>query len=110
MTRTHNHKGEGVYLLHFDHPYKHAGHYLGWGKPVAARVATHRAGRGVPLTRAVVEEGIGMQLARVWPGQHRDFEYHLRRRHNNRHLCPICNPSAYMYPAARRARKGDCPF
>jgi site-specific DNA-cytosine methylase len=30
-----------VYLLHFDRPYKHARHYLGWAESLDARLAVH---------------------------------------------------------------------
>jgi predicted GIY-YIG superfamily endonuclease len=36
-----------VYLLHFDQPYKHARHYVGWtARNVKRRLAEHEAGRG----------------------------------------------------------------
>ena len=34
-----------VYLLHFDQPYKHARHYLGYTVNVDQRLAMHAAGR-----------------------------------------------------------------
>lgn len=33
---------DGLYLLHFAPPYKHARHYLGYADDIAARVRTHR--------------------------------------------------------------------
>ena len=40
-----------VYLLHFDQPYKHARHYVGWtARNVRCRLAEHAAGRGARLT------------------------------------------------------------
>ena len=38
-----------IYLLHFERSYHHARHYLGYTDDLEARVAAHRAGRGVPL-------------------------------------------------------------
>lgn len=36
-----------VYLLHFDRPYRHARHYLGWTpRAVSERVADHATGNG----------------------------------------------------------------
>ena len=47
-----------VYLLHFDQPYKHARHYVGWtARNVKRRLAEHEAGRGARLL-AVVREAI----------------------------------------------------
>jgi hypothetical protein len=38
-----------VYLLHFDRPYKHARHYLGWTANLQARLDSHRAGHGARI-------------------------------------------------------------
>ena len=58
-----------VYLLHFDQPYKHANHYIGWTKrTVRCRLAEHEAGRGARLLAVVRAAGIGWQLARCWQG------------------------------------------
>ena len=42
-----------VYLLHFDQPYKHARHYVGWASNVKRRLAEHEAGRGARLLAVV---------------------------------------------------------
>lgn len=52
-----------VYLLHFDRPYKHARHYLGWAKDLDARLEHHRAGTGARLLAVLKEHGIGFVLA-----------------------------------------------
>ncbi len=39
-----------VYLLHFDRPYVHAGHYTGWTTDLPARLAEHASGHGARLT------------------------------------------------------------
>jgi predicted GIY-YIG superfamily endonuclease len=102
---------QGVYLLHFSAPYRHARHYLGFSRKVASRVECHQKGHGVPLTRAARKAGITFELARVWPKRDWRYERHLRRRKNNRHLCPICNPSAYHYPVLRPPKRDtNCPF
>ena len=81
----------GVYLLHFDPPYKHARHYLGWARNIDLRVEHHRAGRGARLTQVAVENGIQMDLVRVWDGADRTFERKLKNGKNTPHLCPRCN-------------------
>jgi len=53
-----------VYLLHFDQPYKHARHYVGWASNVRRRLAEHEAGRGARLLAVVRERG----SAGSWPG------------------------------------------
>lgn len=81
-----------VYLLHFEPPYKHARHYLGWTEgSVDKRVAEHVSGRGSPLVRAAVEAGHGVIVARTWSDQDRYFERQLKNGKNGPRLCPICN-------------------
>jgi len=85
---------QGVYLLHFDKPYCHARHYIGYADNIALRIDAHRRGYGAKLTRAVVAAGIGIQLARTWEGGDRNFERTLHNRNNTAALCPLCNPDA----------------
>ena len=73
-------KGQGVYLLHFDRPYQHAAHYLGYSPRIAERLDLHAAGRGARLTQVVRDAGIGWQLARVWPKATRRDERRLKNR------------------------------
>lgn len=80
-----------LYLIHFERPYWHARHYLGFSQfgKAERRFAAHVAGRGGPLTRAVVAAGIKLTLAAVWEGdrtQERKWkrDSHLKRR------CPVC--------------------
>ena len=78
-----------VYLLHFDQPYKHARHYVGWtARNVKRRLAEHEAGRGARLLAVVREAGIGWQLARLWPGGH------ARK-------CPLCGVTPRCLPRNR---------
>lgn len=81
-----------VYLLHFDPPYRHAAHYLGWTSDdrVEQRLEEHRTGRGARLCAVAVQAGARLILARVWPGQNRSFERKLKRRKESCRLCPIC--------------------
>ena len=48
-----------VYLLHFDQPYKHARHYIGWAVNLTARLAAHERGYGARLLAVVRDAGIG---------------------------------------------------
>ena len=91
--------GPVVYLLHFQTPYQHATHYLGWSVCLAARLAHHRAGRGARLMAAVSAAGIDVTVARVWCGATRYDERRLHNRKENRALCPICAGP----PALKRA-------
>lgn len=85
---------EGVYLLHFDKPYLHASHYIGFSDDMERRIEAHRDGYGAKLTRALVRAGIGFQVARTWQGGDRNFERRLHDYANSKKLCPICNPAA----------------
>jgi predicted GIY-YIG superfamily endonuclease len=89
-----------VYLIHFEHPYQHAKHYLGFTTDLAARIADHRAGVGSRLLQVVNDAGIGWQVTRTWQGD-RKFERQLKRRKETPALCPVCAGEA----AYKRARK-----
>lgn len=78
-----------VYLIHFDRPYRHARHYLGFASDLQARLAQHRAGNGARLLQVVTRAGIGWALARTWPGG-RDVERQLKRQKDAPRFCPIC--------------------
>jgi predicted GIY-YIG superfamily endonuclease len=82
--------GAGVYLLHFDRRYQHAGHYLGYSPNIPARLREHAAGGGARLTQVVKAAGIGWTVARTWPGATRRDERRLKRRGSSRRHCPIC--------------------
>lgn len=79
-----------VYLLHFDRPYRHARHYLGYTqKDVDGRVELHRAGKGARLMEVIVEAGIDFTCVRIWYGGRR-LERRLKNRKHADRLCPIC--------------------
>jgi predicted GIY-YIG superfamily endonuclease len=87
-----------VYLLHFDRPYKHARHYVGWtARNVKRRLAEHEAGRGARLLAVVREAGIGWQLARLWPGG-RARERQIKRQGGHARKCPLCGVTPRRLP------------
>jgi predicted GIY-YIG superfamily endonuclease len=79
-----------VYLLHFDEPYKHARHYLGWTQDLEHRLARHRAGTGARLMTVLFTEGIGFQLARVWSPAYRHRERQIKNQGGLSRCCPMC--------------------
>jgi hypothetical protein len=86
-----------VYLLHFDAPYKHAKHYLGYTADLDARLRDHRSGNGARLMAVIMDAGITFRVARLWKGG-RDLERKLKNQKNaGARLCPLC--------AAERATK-----
>lgn len=78
-----------IYLLHFDTPYKHAQHYLGWTSNLEARLERHRNGTGARLMEVIKEAGIGWELAETWTGD-RNEERRLKNLGGHRRKCPIC--------------------
>ena len=80
-----------VYLIHFDTPYKHARHYIGYAKSdVTGRIDEHRRGAGARLMQVIVQAGITFRLAKVWSKGTRRFERQLKNRHGASRYCPIC--------------------
>jgi len=79
-----------VYLLHFDRPYRHARHYLGYTEDLDDRIACHKSGNGSRLVEVISQVGIGFVLARTWEGG-RKLERKLKNQKNSpARLCPIC--------------------
>jgi predicted GIY-YIG superfamily endonuclease len=66
-----------VYLIHFDRPYCHARHYLGFADNLAARLNEHSRGDGARLMEVIALAGIGWQVARTWSGD-RKLEHRLK--------------------------------
>jgi len=90
-----------VYLLHFNEPYKHARHYVGWtSRTVRCRLAEHEAGRGARLLAVVRAAGIGWQLARMWPGG-RARERQIKRQGGHARHCPLCGVRPRALPRNR---------
>lgn len=85
-----------VYLIHFERPYKHAKHYVGYTalETIEERMARHREGRGARLLQVVTEAGINWVIARLWTfptvGKAKQKEKRLKMRAATRH-CPLCN-------------------
>lgn len=82
----------GLYLLHLEPPYQHAGHYLGFAVNIERRVRQHlrATGKASPLVRAALEAGSTVELARVWPDGDRTLERRLKNQHGHGRFCPIC--------------------
>ena len=78
-----------VYLLHFDFPYCHARHYMGYSVDLDQRLKAHRNGRGARLIEVITAAGTGFSVARTWNGD-RHLERSLKRRKKSPALCPIC--------------------
>ena len=80
-----------IYLIHFDQPLSHAQHYIGFTDDnLEQRIATHKAGNGSKLLRAVNKAGIEWSVVRTWEGD-RKQERKLKNRKKARLLCPVCS-------------------
>ncbi len=101
-----------AYLLHFQRPYFHAGHYLGATACLDVRLTLHQAGRGAKLLKAVVAAGITFELVRLWKGaswqEVHDLERTLKKRHDGPGLCPVCRGEKVDVLVA--LRQGHWPF
>ena len=87
-------KNDGtIYLLHFDRPYRHATHYLGWGRHLDKRLAHHGTAHGARLMEVVKDAGIGWTLARTWKGD-RNRERQLKNQGGKSRMCPLCGVRA----------------
>ena len=92
-----------LYLIHFDEPFSHAKHYLGYcderdgtvEEVVERRADRHFRGRGSTLLRHVTAAGILWRVVRVWERGTRSDERRLKK-HSSTRLCPVCEgDSAY---------------
>lgn len=79
-----------IYLLHFEAPFRHARHYLGWTSGLLEqRLDAHIAGNGARLLAVVASAGITWRLARTWPGT-RARERQIKRQGGLSRSCPMC--------------------
>jgi hypothetical protein len=83
-----------VYLIHFERPYRHARHYLGFvdgdEEALDRRLARHRAGTGARLIDVIQRAGIGWELARTWPDATRVDERKMKKSSHASKRCPVC--------------------
>lgn len=80
-----------VYLIHFDRPYRHARHYMGYTSEAGLdkRLDAHARGNGARLMQVITDAGITWRLARVWENATRRDE-RRRKGRGLKPLCPIC--------------------
>lgn len=83
-----------MYLLHFDQPFGHARHYMGWAAHLELRLARHGTENGANLMWHVAQAGITWRLARTWPGD-RNLERKLKN-HGHARKCPLCQESSRL--------------
>ena len=79
-----------VYLIHFNKPFHHASHYIGFTTNLDKRITDHLCGMGARLLEVITAAGIEWKLARTWRGDHQ-LERRLKNRKDAPHICPICS-------------------
>jgi predicted GIY-YIG superfamily endonuclease len=95
---------EGVYIIHFLEPLKHAYHYIGWSNDIDGRMKKHREGDGARIVSAVNDAGIKWIISRIYEGKDRQFEKKLKSQKSAKGLCPICRPE-YLKRSAETMRR-----
>ncbi|TLN00391.1 endonuclease [bacterium] len=84
-----------VYLLHFDKPFHHANHYIGFtDEKLEQRLERHKSGDGARILRAITKAGIEFEVARTWEDGDRNFERWLKNQKKASRFCPICQARA----------------
>lgn len=88
-----------VYVLHFDPPYKHARHYIGFCEgTVEKRFERHCNGNGNPLVKAAKNAGSKITVAHVFEGASRTFERQLKNRRDVCKWCKLCGRKQRKVP------------
>lgn len=80
-----------IYLLHFDKPFGHAKHYIGWtDRNVEDRIAEHDRGHGARLLRLARAAGVNFKVARLWHDVTRTDERKIKKQGGASRRCPMC--------------------
>jgi len=86
-----------IYLIHFDSPYRHARHYMGFTTNLADRIERHKAGHGSRLMSVITQAGIGWRSVGTWAGD-RNLERRMKRNGGLSRCCPICSDKPRFSP------------
>lgn len=78
-----------IYLIHFERPFKHAMHYMGFSQNLPQRLKSHKQGCGSKLMRAVSAAGIRWAVVETWTGD-RHLERKLKNQGGHAKKCWIC--------------------
>jgi hypothetical protein len=79
-----------VYLLHFEQPFGHAQHYIGFSRVIDDRLTDQLRGSGARLVQHVIAAGIVISLAKEWIDVPQTMEFRLKNRGGAARICPIC--------------------
>ena len=91
MTRTRTRAGQlgVIYMLHFEQPYRHARHYVGWTEDLLDRLEAHSTGHGARLIAVIWAAGIGFTAIRISEGT-RTTERAIKNAGGATRYCPAC--------------------
>jgi predicted GIY-YIG superfamily endonuclease len=78
-----------IYMLHFDQPYRHARHYVGWTEDLLDRLEAHATGHGARLIAVIWAAGIGFSAVRICEGT-RHTERAIKNSGGATRYCPAC--------------------
>lgn len=97
-----------VYLLHFDRPFGHARHYIGFANPgnLHRRLSHHGTRSGANLMFHVARAGIRWRLVRTWHGG-RTLERSLKN-HGHARRCPECRPEVLAALVLKNLELSPC--
>jgi predicted GIY-YIG superfamily endonuclease len=97
-----------VYLIHFERPFKHARHYIGYSDNLDARTVRHNKGNGAKLLHHVKAAGIHFEVVKTWEDKDRAFERKLKNLRQSWRRCPVCRERKGLKPDldARAIEKG----
>lgn len=93
----------GLFLLHFEPRYHHAGHYLGYAKRNVyeyARSVANGTCLRYPheLVEAAVQWGmVEIVVADTWPGWGREEQIGMRRQGGLSRFCPVCRETGIFH-------------
>jgi len=89
-----------TYLIHLHTKIHHAGHYVGATNDIESRLKQHAVGNGARLLEVAMERDITWELAKLWTSDDAfGVERVLKRRHNGRKYCPLCNNGKVQWMA-----------
>lgn len=100
-------RGGVIYLLHFERPFGHARHYMGWSQDLWVRLICHQMGRGANLLRHVAIAGIQWRLVALYYGD-RNLERAMKN-HGHARRCPECRTWEAFDATGRFLHNDDVP-
>jgi hypothetical protein len=77
-----------------------------WAEHLDQRLAQHQRGTGARLVEVITQAGIGLRVARLWPGASKAQERSLKNSGGASRYCPICKDERNARGGLRRPPRG----